>query len=118
MANSIKSYFGGSLHEQNWYNFYVFNVGHFAEIIHIVVTVHQVDVTEILKAAWIVMIAVNHENRYGDTEVFIHIVGIVELVGFVLYVLLPEDTFVHHLLQLEKSFTRGLMLVKQITTKK
>ena len=66
VTDTVQCNLGTALSEENRDDLDIFNVGDFAEVIYVVILAHQVDITEVLEAAWVVVIAVDHENWHGN----------------------------------------------------
>ena len=76
MANAVQGELGLSFDEQYRLHFDVLNISHLAKVVDVIVTVHQVNVGQILEAGRIVMVAVNHEDWNLHGQIFVHVVGI------------------------------------------
>lgn len=105
VTNAVERNFGLTFDKKYWDNFNILNIRHLTEIINVVITIHQIDITQVLQSTRVVMISMNHKNGHGDAQIFVHVIRIVELVSFEFYILFAENTLVEHLLKFEESFS-------------
>ena len=62
--------------------------------------IKKINVWELLKAWWVIMISVYDKDRELNREVLVHVVGVSVLVSVEFDVLFSKHIAIHHLLQL------------------
>ena len=82
ISDSVESNLRCALSEKDRHHFNILNICHLAEIIHVVVLTHKVDIAEVFESTWVVMVAMNHEDGHGNGEVFVHVIGVWVLIRF------------------------------------
>ena len=114
VTDSVESHLGAAFAKEDGHDLDLFDIRHFAEVIDVVVLAHQINIAEVLKSAWVIVIAVNHENGHSHTQILIHIVSVRVLIRFELDVLLAENCVVEQLLALPERLTTWLVFVEEV----
>ena len=135
MADAEYCDLGLVLFEQYGRNFDLFNVGHFSEVVHVVVGACLVQTAHQLKAHWVVVVAVDRKNRQPDAQRRVQEVCIFEVFEFkfvffglgldflgfavlhrAVFVLGEEHISVEDVRGCEVCFLAGSLVMKQISS--